>query len=103
MQWQDIRTHYPQQWLLVEALAARSENNQRVLEQLAVVNTYADSATALRGYAELHRKSPDRELYVLHTSRETPDISERRWLGIRAGVCTSAAVDLSRLEVGPPP
>jgi len=24
-----------------------------------------------------------RELYVFHTSRETLDITERRWLGIR--------------------
>ncbi|MDM8522460.1 hypothetical protein QUF80_03735 [Desulfococcaceae bacterium HSG8] len=31
MKWQEIRTYYPQQWLLIE------------LEQIAVVDTFADS------------------------------------------------------------
>jgi hypothetical protein len=26
----------------------------------------------------------ERELYVVHTSRETPEITERTWLGVRA-------------------
>ena len=83
MEWQEIRAHYPQQWLLVEAIKARSEASKRILEQLAVVGTFSDSATALKSYQQLHRKAPERELYVFHTSRETLDITERRWLGIR--------------------
>lgn len=85
MHWQEIRNHYPQRWLLVEAVKARSDSSKRILEQLAVVNTFPDSATALKAYAELHREAPERELYVFHTSRETLDITERRWLGIRQG------------------
>jgi hypothetical protein len=34
-------------------------------------------------YVQRHRQAPDREFYVLHTDRETLDITERRWLGIR--------------------
>lgn len=83
MQWQEIRTHYPQQWLLLEAIKAHSEANKRILEQLAIVSTFADSSAALQSYAQLHRDAPERELYVFHTSRETLDITERRWLGIR--------------------
>ena len=83
MQWSEIRQRYPEQWLLLEAMQARSVENQRVLEQLAVIATFADSHLALQGYAQLHRDEPARELYVFHTSRETLDISERRWLGIR--------------------
>ena len=83
MQWQEIREHYPQQWLLVEAIKAHSETNVRVVEQLAVVESFSDSVTAMKGYAQLHREAPDRELYVFHTSREALDISERTWLGIR--------------------
>jgi len=37
----------------------------------------------MKDYARLHREAPERELYVFHTSRETLDISERQWLGIR--------------------
>ncbi|MCP4256207.1 MAG: hypothetical protein GY774_01615 [Planctomycetes bacterium] len=83
MKWQEIRTRYPQQWLLVEAIKARSEASKRILEQLAVIGTFSDSVTALKSYKQLHREAPERELYVFHASRETLDITERRWIGIR--------------------
>ncbi len=48
MVWQAIQKHYPQQWLLVEAIKAHSEANKRVLEQLAVVGAFPDSVLAIR-------------------------------------------------------
>ncbi len=83
MNWESIRRNYPNKWLLVEAIDAHSEAGKRILEQLSVLNTFQDSLTAMRSYKELHKKSPRRELYVLHTDRETLDIKERRWIGIR--------------------
>ncbi len=83
MEWHEIREHFPQTWLLVEATKAHSEAGHRILEQLLVVESFPDSTTAMRHYTRLHREAPDRELYVFHTSREKLDISERRWLGIR--------------------
>lgn len=83
MKWEEIRRHYPDQWLLVEAIKAHSESGKRILEQISVVSTFPDSVTAMRGYTKLHREAPERELYVFHTDRETLDIVERRWLGIR--------------------
>jgi len=84
MQWQEIRNRYPRQWLLVEAIQARSESGKRILEQLAVVNIFSDAQAAMKNYTQLHRQSPEREFYVLHTDREMLDIAERKWLGIRA-------------------
>ena len=84
MQWNEIRRHYPNQWLLLEALEAHTEGTQRVLDQLAIIRAFDDSQSALRSYAELHRSAPERELYVFHTSRATLDVQERSWLGIRA-------------------
>lgn len=83
MQWREIRQHYPQQWLLLEAIKAHSEGENRILDQLAILGIFLDSIAALQGYAQLHREAPERELYVFHTSRETLDIVERQWLGIR--------------------
>ncbi len=83
MRWQEIRSHYPRQWLLVEAIDARTECGERILEELAVVDTFPDSASAMQAYIRLHREAPERELYVFHTSRETLNLTERRWLGIR--------------------
>ncbi|HYN77804.1 MAG TPA: hypothetical protein VES73_08420 [Lamprocystis sp. (in: g-proteobacteria)] len=84
MQWQEIRAHYPQQWLLLEAVKAHSEGDQRILDQLAVLDAFPDSATALNAYAKIHREVPQREFYVFHTSRDTLDIRERQSLGIRS-------------------
>jgi len=82
MRWQEICDHYPQQWILVEAIKAHSEANKRILEQLAVVGTFPDSVAAMQSYTQLHREALERELYVFHTSRKTLDITERRRLSI---------------------
>ena len=84
MKWQKIREHYPKQWLLIEALQAHSIKDKRILDDLAVLGCYQDSMGAMKGYGQLHRKSPERELYVCHTTREFLDITERQWLGIRS-------------------
>jgi hypothetical protein len=47
------------------------------------VGVYPDSVTAMKGYAQLHRQAPERELYVFHTAREMLDITERRLVGMR--------------------
>lgn len=83
MTWEEIRQQYPHQWLLVEAVQAHSAAGKRIIDQLAVLNTFADSPTALTQYSQLHRQWPEREYFVLHTDRELLDIKERHWLGIR--------------------
>lgn len=83
MKWQEIRQQYAHQWLLVEAISAHTEGNRRLLEDIAVVSIFTDSASALRRYSILHRAAPERELYVCHTDRPELDIQERYWLGIR--------------------
>lgn len=83
MLWQEIRDQYPHRWLLVEAVAARSEDGERKLDDLAVVDTFPDAHAAMGSYLARHRRSPERELYVLHTDRERLDIAEREWTGLR--------------------
>jgi hypothetical protein len=84
MTWSDIRRHYPHQWLLVEALLARSKAGKRLVDEIAVVDAYADGETALRAYLKLHRDAPIRELYVVHSDREELEITERFLPGLRA-------------------
>ncbi len=83
MKWSDIQVSYPDKWLLVEALKASSEVGRRTLIDLDVIGAYTDSMNAMEVYGELHREGPGRELYVLHSSLETPEIEERRWVGVR--------------------
>lgn len=37
----------------------------------------------MKRYQELHHNEPERELYVLHSSRERLTIKERTWFGVR--------------------
>jgi hypothetical protein len=83
MKWEEIRRHYPHEWVLVEAVNARSESGRRIVDELTLVDTFEDSRAAMRSYVRLHQQSPEREFFVLHTDREHIDVIERRWLGVR--------------------
>jgi hypothetical protein len=92
MQWQDVRTRYPNQWLIVEALAAHTEaDSHRYLERLAVIEPCVSAKAAMQQYRLLHGQYPEREFYFVHTSREALDIIERQWLGIRKNHATVSA------------
>jgi hypothetical protein len=86
MNWSEIRSIYPDQWLVVEALEAHTTpDNRRQIERLAVVEACTDGSGAMKTYRRLHQQYPAREFYFVHTSREELDIRERQWLGIRRG------------------
>lgn len=74
MDWQTIREQYPSTWVLVEALAARTVGNERVIDDMVVVGTFADGQAVLQRYLELHAQDRCREYYPLHTDREKLDI-----------------------------
>lgn len=77
MKWETIRQQFPDEWVLVEATKAHSIPGKRIVEELALLNTFANSCEAMDAYAALHRQNPQRELYYLHTSRERLDIEAR--------------------------
>lgn len=78
MRWPDVRNAYPNRWLVIEALEAHSNEGQRILDRIAVIETCTDGTAALRFYSQLHREYPQREFYFVHTSRETLEILESR-------------------------
>jgi hypothetical protein len=83
MQWSEIRQQYPGQWLLVEAVDAHTEGDQRILDDLSILQSFTDIKAAMDHYGAVRRKSPFRELYILHTDREALEISETRLLNVR--------------------
>jgi hypothetical protein len=88
MQWSKVRQVYPNQWLIIEALEAYTDGNQRVINRIAVIETCLDGSDALESYRRLHREYPLREFYFVHTSREQLEITERHWVGIRTNHAT---------------
>ncbi len=86
MTWEAIREQYPEQWLLLEVLEAESKEDIRHLKNLAVLERFDDSMTALRAYRVLKQTQANRELLVLHTNRLEPTILERHYVGIRGAI-----------------
>ncbi len=84
MRWDEIRTKYPDQWLLIEALEAHTTpDRQRHLDRIIVIEPCADGMAAMNTYRKYHQSYPLREFYFVHTSREELDIREQQWAGIR--------------------
>ena len=84
MKWEDVRQAFPEQWVLIEAVHAyTNEQNERILEEIIPLEKFPNSPEAMKAYKEIHRKNPDRELYVIHTSRNNPNILEKKWAGVR--------------------
>jgi len=86
MLWNEVKQAYPSQWLIIEAIDAKTISDKRIIEQVSVVDTFHDdSQKALLKYVELHKTHKDREFYVVHTERPELDIEILRWSGVRPG------------------
>ena len=84
MEWEDVRRAFPNQWILIEAIHAHTdERNERILEEIVPLKKFSNSSEAMRAYQEIHREEPNRELYVIHTNRKDTNIIERKWIGVR--------------------
>ncbi|TDO71133.1 hypothetical protein DFR79_1519 [Halanaerobium saccharolyticum] len=83
MKWKDIIDKYPDCWILLEAIEAHSDHGKRVVDKIAVLDKFNNSEEAMKAYRELHKKYPERELYVAHTKNKDLEIDERKWLSVR--------------------
>ena len=83
MKWETVREKYPNSWVLFEAIEAHSDSGKRIVDKISVLDIFDDSSVALGVYKDIHKKEPERELYVAHTNKEKIDIIERKWLGVR--------------------
>ena len=84
MKWENVREKYPNTWVLIEAIEARSANGERILEKISVLNYFENSEDAMLEYRKEHKSNPNRELYVYHTQNELLQIKERVWMGVRS-------------------
>jgi hypothetical protein len=90
MQWPEVRAAYPNQWLVIEALEAHTDHERRRLDQIAVIDVCTDGSAAIQSYRRLHQAYPTREFYFVHTQRDTLEIIEQRWIGVRRGHAVTA-------------
>lgn len=84
MKWEDVRQAFPEKWVLIEAIEAfTNEESEHILVDIVPLKKFSNSPEAMKVYQELHRENPTREFYVLHTSRDKPNIIEKKWVGVR--------------------
>lgn len=83
MKWEQVRKQYPEQWVLIEAISAHTENSIRYPDELSVISYFPDSTTAWKEYKKLHLAEPTREYYIFHTDKETFEVEEQKFIGVR--------------------
>lgn len=77
MKWQAVREQFPDCWLLVEAVKAHTEQGQRIVEDMSIIEVYhSDFWSAWHHYLHLHGLDREREYYVLNTQRPQLDIGD---------------------------
>jgi len=93
MTWDEIRSAYTNKWLVVEALVAHTDpNNKRIISDFKVIEICSDGISAFNKYRQLHKLEPCKEFYYLNTKREVLEIEERKWIGIRIKSADSTQV-----------
>jgi hypothetical protein len=91
MNWNQIRTSFPSQWVIVEALEAHTDSQgKRIIAKFAVIEQCTDGQAAFQRYRQIHSIHKENEYYYLHTSREHIDIEEENWVGIRVSHAIAA-------------
>ncbi|TMV50676.1 hypothetical protein FE783_08255 [Paenibacillus mesophilus] len=86
MKWSTVRDHYPDKWVLVEAIDATSVNNHRIINEMSVMSDFPDSRQAWSEYKKFHLAEPDREFYIFFTGNETIEVIEHPFLGFRGTI-----------------
>ncbi|MCD8502993.1 MAG: hypothetical protein LRY71_16740 [Bacillaceae bacterium] len=80
MLWEEVRKAYPEKWVVFEAIESHTDRDYRIVDDIAVIDSFDDSMDAFRRHNELHKQKPNRELYFFHTTREDLNIREKKWI-----------------------
>lgn len=86
MKWSEVRQHFPERCVLVEALKSETRGKERVIEEMSVIDDFGSGNAAWKVYKKLHAENQDRELYIFHTNNEEIKVIEQPYIGVRRGV-----------------
>lgn len=77
MKWSEVRQQFPNRCVLIESLKAKSVHNERIIEEMSVVDDFDNGNDAWKIYKKLHDTDQSRELYIIHTNNEKIKILEQ--------------------------
>lgn len=81
MKWKGLREKYPDSWVLFEAVQAHSNEGKRIVDDLAVLDTFNDSDDAIRAYRDLHKKIQEENyMLLIQKSKNLKYRKENGWV-----------------------
>ena len=86
MKWSEVRQHFPERCVLVEALKTESKGKERIIEEMSVIDDFENGNAAWKVYKKLHVENQNRELYIFHTNNEEIKVIEQPNIGVRRRV-----------------
>lgn len=86
MKWSEVRQHFPNAIVLVEALKSNIKGNEIVIEEMSVIDYFDNGNVAWKMYKQLHVENETRELYIFHTNNEEIKVIEQPYIGVRRRV-----------------
>ncbi|MED0659424.1 hypothetical protein [Bacillus smithii] len=86
MKWSEVRRHFPERCVLVEALKSEMRGKERVIEEMSVIDDFENGNAAWKAYKKLHVENQTRELYIFHTKNEEIKVIEQPYIGVRRKV-----------------
>lgn len=86
MKWSEVRQHFPERCVLVEALISETKGKERIIEEMSVIDDFANGNEAWKVYKKLQAENKNRELYIFHTNNEEIKVIEQPYIGVRRRV-----------------
>lgn len=86
MKWSEVREHFPERCVLVEALKSEAKGKERIIEEVSVIDDFENGNAAWKVYKKLHAEDQNRELYIFHTNNEEIKVIEQPYIGVRRRV-----------------
>lgn len=86
MNWSEVRQHFPERCVLVEAIKSETRGKKRFIKEMAVIDDFENGNEAWKVYKKLHADNPNRELYMFHTKNKETIVIEQPYLGVRRRV-----------------
>jgi hypothetical protein len=83
VKWIEVRELFPNRCVLVESLQAKTINNERIIDEMSVIDDFDNGNSAWKVYKEIHNQDRTRELYIFHTNNEEVKVIEQQYLGVR--------------------
>lgn len=83
MRWSEVRQHFPNRAVLVEALQSKTVDNEVIIEEMSVIDELENGNAAWKVYKKLHGENQNRELYIFHTNNEEIKVIEQPYIEVR--------------------